>query len=150
MLKFHPLITFLIPFIASAMFIISFCLAQDFESTLSKEKIATKNPIKSCPESIKQGETLYSQYCKGCHGDHAIRQKNATCTPTFCPADLRNPKLWRLGEGAVYWTITDDRNPMPCFSHRLTDEQRWNIVNYLHSLTKEQKSDSSVPNHQKP
>lgn len=122
---------------------ISYLLAQNLESSISKEKANTKNPISTSPESIIKGKALYSQYCKGCHGNDAVRDKKCPCTETFCPADLRNPKLWRMGEGAIFWTIRDGRKPMPCFGERLTEDQCWHIVNYLHSLPHDQKPSTS-------
>ncbi|PWU06582.1 MAG: hypothetical protein C5B43_01540 [Verrucomicrobia bacterium] len=134
MLKKYPKTAFIILIGVSALFAITYCIGQTLESSISKDKANTKNPIVSCPESIEKGKALYGQYCKGCHGPDAVRAKNCPCTESFCPADLRNPKLWRMGEGAVFWTIRDGRKPMPCFGERFTEENTWHIVNYLHSL----------------
>ncbi len=106
-------------------------------SAISLEKARTRNPVLATPQSITAGEKIYKQYCKQCHGDRAIRDSTCVCTATFCPADLRNPHLWKDGEGFVYWTLQEGRKPMPSFRGKLTDRQCWDVVNYLHSLTKE-------------
>lgn len=106
-------------------------------SAMSSEKANTKNPVLATPQSITAGEKIYTQYCKQCHGDRAIRDSSCVCTPTFCPANLRNPHLWKDGEGFVYWTLQEGRAPMPSFRGKLTDRQCWDVVNYLHSLAKE-------------
>ncbi len=134
MLKTHPKISLFIIIAFSVLFVITYCFAQNLETAITKEKANTKNPIPSCADSIEKGKAVYSQYCKGCHGPDAVRDKKTPCTETFCPANLRDPKLWRMGEGAVFWTIRDGRKPMPCFGERLSEEQCWHIVNYLHSL----------------
>lgn len=101
-------------------------------------KRSSHNPNLPTPQSIKLGEAIYRKNCKQCHGDRAIRDGKSKCTSKFCPADLRNPALWQKGEDFVYQTITEGRPPMPYFKKKLSDNQRWNVVNYLHSLVKEQ------------
>lgn len=140
MLKPHQKVAFIFLIASVISFFFSSSIAQSLESSISKEKVSTKNPIPKNPESIEKGKALYSQYCKGCHGPEAVREKNCPCTEKFCPANLRNAKLWRLGEGAIFWTIRDGRKPMPCFSDRTSEEECWHIVNYLHSLPPETKT----------
>lgn len=107
-------------------------------SGMSRDRIGTKNPVLATPESIALGEEIFHKNCRQCHGERAIRNKaKAPCTSKFCPPDLRHPKLWREGEGFVYWTITEGRPPMPRFRGKLTDRQCWDVVNYLRSLGEE-------------
>lgn len=107
----------------------------------AKSLARSKNPVPATAQSIEAGEKVFSQYCKQCHGDKAIRGPNCVCTSKFCPADLRNPQMWKKGEDFVYDTITKGRAPMPHFDTKLTDRQRWDVVNYLHSLSREQRDE---------
>lgn len=104
---------------------------------ISLDKSSTKNPVPATPESIKSGKKIYRQNCRNCHGPDAVRDSSCVCRPDFCPADLRDPQIWKNGEGFVFKTVTEGRAPMPRFGNKLSEEQRWDVVNYLHSLIKE-------------
>ena len=36
-----------------------------------------------------------------------------------------------MSDGEIFWKITNGRKPMPGFKNRLTDEQRWGLVNLI-------------------
>ena len=46
------------------------------------------------------------------------------------------PTLLRAGRGELFWKITEGRNQMPSFATALSERQRWDVVNYLRSLSK--------------
>lgn len=109
---------------------------------ISVDRSQMKNPVPATPESINAGKRIYRQNCRQCHGPEAVRDGSCVCKPNFCPADLRNPDLWKNGEGFVYKTVTEGRAPMPRFGNKLSDQQRWDVINYLHSLIKEKPTES--------
>lgn len=113
------------------------------KTVISAAKLRTTNPIPATKQSIMEGEHIYKQNCKQCHGDRAIRGTTQVCTSTFCPADLRSPELWKRNDcdAFVYWTLQDGRAPMPAFKGKLTDNQCWHVVNYLRSLTKDKEKE---------
>ncbi|MFZ4986950.1 MAG: c-type cytochrome [Blastocatellia bacterium] len=37
-------------------------------------------------------------------------------------------------DGELYWKITNGKSPMPASRIRFTDEQRWQIVNYIRTF----------------
>jgi mono/diheme cytochrome c family protein len=39
-----------------------------------------------------------------------------------------------MTDGEIFWKITEGRRPMPSFKKELTDEQRWQLVNFLRRL----------------
>ena len=39
-----------------------------------------------------------------------------------------------MPDGEIYWKITEGRKPMPSFKNQLSDEQRWQLVNFLRTL----------------
>lgn len=108
---------------------------EEKKAGMSREKMQTRNPVLATEESIEAGKRVYDKHCKQCHGRDAIRNEKR-CTAKFCPADLRHPRLWRDGDGFVYWTIMEGRTPMPRFRGKLVERQCWDVVNYLKSLHK--------------
>ena len=40
----------------------------------------------------------------------------------------------RLTDGELYWQTTYGRRPMPAFAHKLSDEQRWKVVDYIRTF----------------
>src|ERR1019366_1287418 len=42
-------------------------------------------------------------------------------------------------DGALHWMITEGHTPMPTFKTSLTDNQRWELVNYIRTLAKNKK-----------
>ena len=39
-------------------------------------------------------------------------------------------------DGEIFWQITHGRSPMPAFQGKLTDTERWQLVDYIRSLAK--------------
>jgi mono/diheme cytochrome c family protein len=39
-----------------------------------------------------------------------------------------------MTDGEIFWKIGEGRRPMPSFKKRLTDDQRWQLVNYVRSF----------------
>ena len=51
------------------------------------------------------------------------------------PTNFTNTKLVdAMSDGEIFWKITNGRKPMPSFKIRLTDEQRWELVNLIRSF----------------
>lgn len=105
--------------------------------TISQEELCTPNPIPCTPDSIATGKKIFKKICSQCHGPEAFPRP---CKGTSCPANLRNPHLWTREncEAFVFWTIRKGRPPMPSFKAILTEDQCWHVINYLHTLVKEQ------------
>jgi len=39
-----------------------------------------------------------------------------------------------MTDGELFWKISEGRRPMPEFKKRLTEEQRWQLVNYVRTF----------------
>jgi mono/diheme cytochrome c family protein len=93
-----------------------------------------KNPVPADMRSLATGKTLYIQECLKCHGDAGKGDGPANAYLEKHPADLTGPGLADQSDGEVFWKITVGRSPMPTFETLMTEEQRWDVVNYLRSL----------------
>jgi len=105
----------------------------------SDEGKKLKNPVASSPDSIKAGAAAFGKYCKFCHGADA--KGNGPMAPKDThPPDLTDAK-WDRGstDGEIFLVIKDGAGPkfdMKGFKSKMTDQEIWNVVNYLHSLQK--------------
>jgi len=97
---------------------------------------AKKNPITSTPESIGAGQKIYSKTCAMCHGKSGDADGPAVIELNIHPAKLSDPKLATESDGALFWKITTGKKPMPAYGKRLSETDRWNLVNYIRTLPK--------------
>ena len=98
-----------------------------------------KNPVAATPKSIKAGEQTFQRVCAACHG------KDAKGDGPTAPKDSHPPNLtdevWTHGstDGEIFTIVSDGAGPkseMKSFKSKLTADEIWNVVNYLHSLPK--------------
>jgi copper transport protein len=100
------------------------------------------NPIPSNPQSISAGRTLFEVNCVPCHGLRGKGDGPVGITLNPRPADLTIHAAPGLhADGQLYEWITNGfpGNPvMPAFEDRLTNEERWHLVNYIRTLATQQ------------
>jgi mono/diheme cytochrome c family protein len=97
---------------------------------------AKKNPIASTQASIAAGQKTYSKTCMMCHGKTGDADGPAVMELKIHPAKLSDPDLATESDGALFWKITTGRKPMPAYGKRLSETDRWNLVNYIRTLPK--------------
>ncbi len=103
----------------------------------SPEGKKLKNPVAATPESIKAGQASFQKNCRFCHGTEA--KGNGPMAPEGThPSDLTDDK-WDRGstDGELYLVIREGAGPkfdMKGFKSKMTDQDIWNIVNYLRSI----------------
>ena len=97
---------------------------------------AKKNPIAATQESIAAGQKIYSKTCLMCHGKTGDADGPAVIELNIHPAKLSDPKLATESDGSLFWKITTGKKPMPAYGKRLSETDRWNLVNYIRTLPK--------------
>ncbi|HEY6244740.1 MAG TPA: cytochrome c [Pyrinomonadaceae bacterium] len=103
----------------------------------------TKNPVPTSEESIAKGKELYLERTKGncvfCHGETGAGNEANFPRLRRKPADLTNKeRMSAMTDGEVFWKITKGiTGIMPSMEKRLTEEERWHVVNYIRTLAKE-------------
>ena len=93
-----------------------------------------KNPVAADAKSLAAGKTFYAQQCESCHGTSGKGDGPAAKDLDVSPGDLTSPKLWEDSDGALFWKITEGRKPMPTFEKSLSEDQRWQVINYVRTL----------------
>ena len=98
---------------------------------------ARKNPIAATPASVRRGGELFVIYCTPCHGPGG-KGDGPVSVKFVPPADLSNPDLQK-GRTDGYWQsyMSAGGAVMPSYAEALSPEERWHVVNYLRTLTKQ-------------
>jgi mono/diheme cytochrome c family protein len=97
---------------------------------------AKKNPIAPTQDSIAAGQKLYSKTCAMCHGKGGDADGPAVIELNIHPAKLSDPQLATESDGSLFWKITTGKKPMPGYGKRLSETDRWHLVNYIRTLPK--------------
>jgi mono/diheme cytochrome c family protein len=97
-----------------------------------------KNPVPSNAESLAAGEQLFSDNCVLCHGEKGVGDGPGAKTIKVKPANFTDPKLQASEtDGSLFWKMTNGRGPMPSWRDTLSDQERWQLVNYIRKLGKD-------------
>jgi mono/diheme cytochrome c family protein len=97
---------------------------------------AKKNPIAPTQDSIAAGQKIYSKTCFLCHGKSGDADGPAVIELNIHPARLSNPQLDTESDGSLFWKITTGKKPMPAYGKRLSETDRWNLINYIRTIPK--------------
>ena len=95
-----------------------------------------KNPIAPTQDSIAAGQKIYSKTCVMCHGKSGDADGPAVIELNIHPAKLSNPQLNTESDGSLFWKITTGKKPMPAYGKRLSETDRWNLINYIRTIPK--------------
>ena len=118
---------------------------QDFSKNtweLPEDADKTKNPTMPTTESIAKGKELYLERTKGncifCHGETGSGNEANLAKLRRKPADLSNKeRMTAMTDGEVFWKISKGiTGIMPAGEKRMTEEERWHVVNYVRTLAK--------------
>lgn len=96
--------------------------------------VKMKNPVKSDAGSLKEGKDLYAQHCKSCHGAKGKGDGSKAAKIDISCGDFTAPEFAKTSDGELYWKTTEGRKPMPSYKEKLSDTERWKVVNYMRSL----------------
>lgn len=94
------------------------------------------NPFEGDADAVTAGQALYQTNCVGCHGESAMGDGAAGAALDPKPADLQaaaketDPvyQHWVISEGGAAAGLSSS---MPAYKGILSDEEIWQVVNYL-------------------
>jgi mono/diheme cytochrome c family protein len=110
---------------------------------LPEDAEKTKNPTTANDESIAKGKELYLERNKGncifCHGETGSGNEANLAKLRRKPADLSNKeRMTAMTDGEVFWKISKGiTGIMPAGEKRLSEEERWHVLNYVRTLAKD-------------
>jgi len=95
-----------------------------------------KNPVAAGESSNKAGLALYTKNCASCHGKTGLGDGvKARALKTF-PGDLSKEAYQNQTDGEHFYKSKFGRDEMPKYEGKLSDDDIWNIVNYMRTFKK--------------
>jgi mono/diheme cytochrome c family protein len=94
-----------------------------------------RNPVPRTAESIARGRLLFQQQCAICHGERGAGDGPVAASLSSKPEDLS--KIARppiFPDGIVVYRIANGKNLMPAFKTTLSEQQLWDLLNFIRSL----------------
>lgn len=111
--------------------------AQAYKKWVAPETAThVSNPIAGNQSVLPEGKKIYMSNCSPCHGNNGKGDGPAAAALNPKPADHTSTALLSETDGSLYWKISEGRKPMPSYKKALTDAQRWELVNYIRSISK--------------
>ena len=109
------------------------------------EAVQRKNPVPKNAASLARGKKIYADNCASCHGASGRGDGPAGKVLTPKPVNLV-AMAGNHPDGDYAWKIENGRGPMPPWKGVLTQNQIWDVVNYVQSLGgAKAKSKSTAP-----
>jgi len=136
-IKQYLFLFFLVSFssiLLSASLLVSFQPMEDWKAP--KEADNLKNPLKGNSSAISEGQKLYNNMCMICHGNKGKGDGVAGMGLNPRPTNLTTSIVQTQSDGAIFWKLTTGRAPMAAYKELLTEDQRWQLVNYIRTLKK--------------
>jgi mono/diheme cytochrome c family protein len=98
---------------------------------------ARPNPLENDSTAVPAGAKLFDLHCAECHGQMAQGGNKAP--------SLLADEVQRASPGSLFWLLTNGvvRRGMPVWS-KLPEAQRWQLVAYVKSLRRPEKTTSAV------
>lgn len=112
------------------------CIALVVSSVEAHEWMAPKeaadivNPVKSTPGSVGRGIEIFIDNCAACHGE---RGEGMAAEEAGLKKDAPNllKRLATHTDGDFFWKIQQGRGEMPAFEDELSEQEIWDIINFL-------------------
>ncbi len=101
--------------------------------TAPQEEKLRINPIPLTDESILRGKNLYTKDCTGCHGVKGDGKGPDASYITPRPSNLK-AMAGHHRDGGLSWKIRKGKGAMPAWEELFSEEQIWDLVNYIQSL----------------
>ncbi|GAB4372675.1 MAG: hypothetical protein Kow0042_16100 [Calditrichia bacterium] len=93
-----------------------------------------KNPLQGNVAATEAGKKLFQTNCAVCHGETGKGDGIAAQGLEPKPKDLSSRKVQEQTDGALFWKITTGNLPMASYKEIFSEEQRWQLVNYIRIL----------------
>ena len=96
-----------------------------------------KNPHAATDEAMATARTQYDENCKFCHGETGGADGPVAAMLKEKPPPFNDPEaMAKVTDGELFWKITNGKDPMPGYQKKLSDEERWQLVNLIRKFAK--------------
>ena len=95
-----------------------------------------KNPVAKGDASNKTGMALYTKNCASCHGKIGLGDGVKARALKDHPGDFSGATFQGQTDGEHFYKTKFGRGEMPKYEGKLSDDDIWNIVNYMRTFKK--------------
>lgn len=113
--------------------------------TAPADAASVQNAVPSTPDSIRRGKSIYQDRCADCHGRKGRGDGSGGVDLECKPTDLTAATLSSQSDGALFWKLTQGRKPMPAYARKLSEEERWHVINFIRTLAPKPKQKPTAP-----
>ena len=92
------------------------------------------NPYSGNQIAAQKGGMLFQKLCWTCHGKTGLGDGPAGKNLNPHPKNFRLESVQGQSDGELYWKISNGKGMMLPYKHSLSEEQRWQLVNYIRSF----------------
>ena len=95
-----------------------------------------KNPVAMSDASILAGQTLYNKTCAACHGKTGLGDGPKSKSLKTPMNDFSKAEFQNQTDGEHFYKTKTGRGEMTKYEGKLSDDDIWNIVNYMRKFKK--------------
>jgi len=95
-----------------------------------------KNPIAKGDASTNAGKVLYVKNCASCHGKTGLGDGVKARALKTAAGDLSSAAYQNQTDGEHFYKSKFGRDEMPKYEGKLSDDDIWNMVNYMRTFKK--------------
>jgi mono/diheme cytochrome c family protein len=123
--------------ISSVLLVLSMAMvAQPKAWTVPAEYKTKKNPVAQSDASNKAGMALYTKNCASCHGKSGLGDGVKARALKDFPGDFSKADFQNQSDGEHFFKTKTGKGEMPKYEGKLSDDDIWNIVNYMRTFKK--------------
>lgn len=95
-----------------------------------------KNPVAKGDASSKAGMALYTKNCASCHGKAGLGDGVKARALKDFPGDFSKADFQNQTDGEHFYKTKMGRGEMPKYEGKLSDDDIWNLVNFMRTFKK--------------
>jgi mono/diheme cytochrome c family protein len=92
------------------------------------------NPLQNNAVATTEGSNIFKKQCVICHGNEGKGDGMVGMSLNPRPSNLQAKEVSIQSDGAIFWKITTGNSPMPSYKINLSEQQRWQLVDYIRKL----------------
>lgn len=89
---------------------------------------------------FQQGKQIYDNHCRACHGDNGAGDGPVSTGLNPVPRAFTSHYMRRVSDQYLFWRVSEGKpkTAMPAFKQVLSQKERWSVIQYIHSIAREQ------------
>lgn len=95
-----------------------------------------KNPVPMTIESLRKGKEIYEKKCSACHGVNGDGKGPMAARLEPKPTNFQEHHQMEMSGGEFFWKTLTGRGAMPSYKKELTEEEIWQVINYISTFGK--------------